>query len=447
MKRKKPSPAPVVSAGSKLADQLLAAPAALLNSKQEKQKAVERKARELAEQKRLEASKSTEIPSVEDLIKDLVRVAEDPVTNPVWHKFRSISRRRYELFGFYPVRFVDRQFGTFAHAKEVAGLTDEEGTRLWRAARAKQSREEHAQRYFERYLQPYTVSQRANRDLHEPYLLLSISDTHAHFLDPFVWACFIQAIRDLKPNGVLLNGDILDGGELSSHPQIRGRSLKLKDELAFQRTMFRQIRSVHDGDLFSTCGNHDLASRLPRYLSQVDSVISEIDDRRVDELMGLREFDVQLFHGGSVKSPRGTEDAVPGFLMFGFYRIHHGTKLGEVPSASELRSMGRSGQSGHVHRASLFYGTTEPTEGMSWMSTPMGARHEVGHYIASPCTGWQRGFGVAWLYPSGVAHQYPVVVQGKPERMVVEGHTYERNSSLVDPNPITSGNWLEKMKP
>lgn len=432
--------------GRKIADQLLAAPDALLNSQQEKQKAIERKARELAKKKQLDALKSDKIPTVEDLIDDLIRVAEDPATNPVWYAFRSISRRRYELFGHYPVRFVDRQFGTFQHAKEVSRLADEEGTRLWRSSRAKQSRDEHAQRYFERYLQPYTAKQEDHRRLHQPYLLLSISDTHAHFLCPFVWRAFLQAVRDLKPAGVLLNGDILDGGEISRHPQIRGRSLKLRDELAFQQEMYRQIREVHDGDLFSTCGNHDLADRLPRYLSSIDPVISEIDDRRVDALMGLDKYDVRLFHGGSVKSPRGTEHAKPGFLLFGFYRVHHGTKLGEVPSMAELRAMGRSGQSGHVHRASLVFGTTETNEGLSWMSTPMGARHEAGHYIPGPCTGWQRGFGVAWLFPDGHVHQYPVVVQGSPERVVVEGHVYQRGKDCYDPE-LSSGNWLKDMKP
>ena len=431
--------------GAKLADDLLAAPESVLNSESERQKAVLRKAREKAKKEQLLVLKSKSTPSMEDLLADIVRVASDAVTNPVWHEFRSISRRRYELYGHYPVQFVDHRFGTFAHAKEVAGLADEEGTRLWRAARAKQSREEHAARYYDRYLRPYVANQQEHRELHQPYLLLSISDTHAHYLCPFVWRAFLLAIRDLKPDGVLLNGDILDGGEISSHPQVRGRSLKLRDELAFQREMFRQIREVHGGDLYSTCGNHDLADRLPRYLSQVDPVISDLDDRRVDALMGLDKYHVRLFHGGSTKSPRGTEDAKTGFLLFGFYRVHHGTKLGATPSLAELAALGRSGQSGHVHRASLVFGTTEANEGLSWMSTPMGSRHEAGHYIKSPCTGWQRGFGVAWLFPDGHVHQYPVVVQGRPERVTVEGHVYERGPDCFDPDPM-SGNWLEDFR-
>ena len=419
----------------------LAAPETVLRDKRERQKAIDRRAQEEAKTNRLRASKLKRPPSLEDMLADIIRVAEDEATNP-WHEFRCISRRRYELYGHYPVSYLDAEFGTFSHALEVAGLRDQVGTRLWRANRAAASREAHSARYYKRYVQPYVVGAKESRELHKPYLLLSISDTHAHYLCPFVWSAFLGAIEDLKPDGVLLNGDILDGGEISRFPQVRGRTLRLKDELEFQRSMFRHLRRVHDGDLFSVCGNHDLADRLPRYMSQIDPVISQLDDRRVDELMGLGEFGVKLFHGGSTKSPKGTEDAKPGFLLFGTYRIHHGTLLGAFPALGELRAAGRNGQSGHVHRASLAYGTTERDEGLSWMSTPMGCRHEAGqNYVASPNTGWQRGFGVCWMFPDGGVQQYPVVVHGKRDRVIVEGHVYERDRKLFDPSP--DGNWLE----
>ena len=80
------------------------------------------------------------------------------------------------------------------------------------------------------------------------------------------------------------------------------------------------------------------------------------------------------------------------------------------------------------------------------MVTPMGARHEVGRdYIKGTNTGWQRGFGVSWHYPGGGVHQYPVTVQpGSPERIFVEGYTYERAKRCKDPAP--DGNWLEALK-
>lgn len=424
-------------------DTFLAAPENVRSSATEIAKARQRKAREEAKEEQLKQSKSKTPPTVEDLLADIIRVAEDKDTNPR-HAFRSIDRPRYVLYGHYPVEYVDKQFGQFAHALEVAGLRDQVGTRLWRANRAGSSRIEHASRYFERYVQPYVARQEDYRALRKPYLLLSISDTHSQFLCPFTWRSFLQAICDLKPDGVLLNGDTLEGAEISRHPKIPGWTQSLQSELDFKREMFRQIRQVHDGDLFDTGGNHDLGDRLSMYLTQVAPALTGLRELRIDKLMGLDEFDVKLFHGGTLLSPRGTEDAKPGFLLFDFYRVHHGTLLGQDPARAELRAAGRSGQSGHVHRAGLAYGTTERDEGLSWMCTPMGARHEVGRsYIKGSNTGWQRGFGIAWLYPDGSVQQHPVIVTGSPDRITVEGHIYERGVNCADPAP--TGLWLKDM--
>jgi hypothetical protein len=423
-------------------DEFLAAPETLRQDEQERRRAHERKAKQAAEQARILAGKAKQRPTVEQMLADVVRVAEDAETNP-WHAFRSISRRRYELFGHFPVQFLDAEFGTFTHALEVAGLRDQVGTMLWRRKRAETSRHDHASRYFARYVAPYVADR--ERRLSSAYLLLSISDTHGSMLDPFVWLAFLQAIRDLRPHGVLLNGDIIDDGGISRHVQPRDWTQSLASELAFQRQMIAHLRSVHDGDLWLTGGNHDLGDRLPRYLTQCAPALVGLPSLRIDELLGLREFDVRLMLGGSTLSPAGTEDAKPGFLLFGHYRVHHGTALGQSPAIAELRSAGRSGQSGHVHRASVAYGTNERDEALSWMSTPMGARHEVGRaYIKGTNTGWQRGIGVAHLQPDGTVHQYPAVVQvGEVERLTVEGFTYERRG-LADPDPST--NWLETLR-
>ena len=435
----------------KTIEELLAAPDSVKQSATERAKYQQRKATEEARKRRLEVSKLDSPPSMEDMLADLIRVAEDEDTNP-WAKFRSISPRRYELYGHYPIAALDQEFGQFSHALEVAGLRDQKGTRLWRANRANQSRIEHSQRYAKRYVEPYVARARDYRRLTQPYLLASISDTHSQMLCPFVWYGFRMAIRDLQPDGVLFNGDTLDAVSISRHKKIPGWCPSLKSELQFKKEMFRQVREDHDGDLFDTNGNHDLADRLVDYLTQgAPEVIGLVDDEdddeecglRIDRLMGLDRYDVKLFHGGTRLSPRGTEDAKTGFLLWDSYRIHHGTRLGQNPARAELLDAGRSGQSGHVHRAGLAFGTTEVHEGMSWMCTPMGARHEVGRsYIKGTNTGWQRGFGLAYIYPDGAVHQYPVVVHN--ERLTFEGFSYERDPSLMDPVP--SGIWLRDME-
>jgi len=420
-------------------DEFLAAPEQLKKNKAELKKAQDRKAKEAARKEREKAGKSTRKPSLEDMLADIVRVAEDEVTNP-FAEFRSISARRYEIWGHYPMEALVTEFGTFTHALEIAGLRDQPGTRLLKANRAKESRREHAARYMERYIAPYVARRDEIQTIaSRSYRMLSISDTHSTLMDPFVWLSFLSAIRELKPDAVLFNGDTLDLVSLGRHPKVPGHTPDLQLELDFKREMFRQVRQVHDGALFDCAGNHDLAVRLSSHLTQVDPALSTLRCLRVDQLLELDQHDVQLFHGGSLMSPAGSEDQKDGTLLFGFYRIHHGTKLGQSPALSELRAAGRSGQSGHVHRSSLAYGTTERDEGMSWMSTPMGARHEVGKfYIRGVTAGWQRGFGYCELFPDGSVHQYPCVVGG--ERITCEGFSWERPKDLLDPNPMT--NWL-----
>lgn len=431
-------------------DELLAAPDSVKKNEGELLKYRQRKAHEEAVRMQNRASKLKNPPSVEDMLADLVRVAEDKATNPQ-HKFRSISRKRYILYGHYPIECIDAEFGQFEHALQVADLRDQPGTRLWRRKRAKASRDEHARRYLESYWAPYVLKPDA-LDFNDDgsYLMLSISDTHSQFLDPFVWFAFLSAARDLNPDCVLFNGDTLEGAEISSHPQTPGWTVPLQDELDFKREMFRQVREdvQFAGDVIDTGGNHDTGDRLARYLTQVARPLAGLRCLRVDELLGLDDFNVKLAHGGTILAPEGEEDMKTGLLLFDFYRIHHGTKLGQNPALAELLQAGRSGQSGHVHRAALAYGTTETTEGLSWMCTPMGARHEVGRYRPNETsTGWTRGVGVCRLWPDGTVHQYPAIVSvGKDgrERITIEGITYFRPEDMSDPEP--KGLWLKEQR-
>ena len=75
-------------------EQFLSAPETLEGP--ELKKAKIRKAREEARTNQLANAKKyrDELPSVEDLIADMVRVAECEVTNPNWSKFRATSGQR-----------------------------------------------------------------------------------------------------------------------------------------------------------------------------------------------------------------------------------------------------------------------------------------------------------------------------------------------------------------
>lgn len=422
-------------------DEFLAAPDSVRLSDRELRKAAERKAKARAESEQLRASKSKARPSVEDLLADIVRCAEDKATNPYW-KFKTLSRKRYALFGHFPVEFVHEQFGTFDHARQVAGLEDKPGTRRKKQARAEASRREHVSRYVERYLLPYVRTKPEPRDP-RVRTIVSISDTHATFLDPFTWHAFLCTIADLCPDVVYLNGDILEGAEISRHPKIPGWTVPLQLELDFAREMFRQIRAVGGWRprVIWGAGNHGL-DRVASYLTQVAPAFANLRSMRFDKLAGLDDLKVELAMGGTIASPAGTENDAPGRLLFGCYRVHHGTKLGACPAVDELRAAGRSGQSGHVHRASLAYGATEAQRGLSWMTTGMGCTERAGRaYIKSVNAGWQRGFGLAFVGPRGEVRQYPVTTD--EGFAIVEGRCYERPKDCEEMDP--SKLWLPNL--
>lgn len=418
-------------------EQFLAAPDSIRESKSERAKAILRKAQDEARERQLAATKLKASPTMEDLLADIVRVAEDRNTNP-WWRWRICSRKRYILFGHYPILFVDREFGQWHRALEVAGLRDESGTRDWRSARAAESRREHTARYIARYVRPYV----AGADLRSPtrgqQLILSISDSHSTFMDPFTLRAFLAACRDLRPDVVYLNGDILEGSEISRHPQIPGWTLPLQLEFDFARALLERIRrAAPDSEIILGGGNHDV-DRIASYLTHSARALANLRTMRFDRLLELEGLNVRLACGGTIGSPLAQEDEPRGMLLFGSYRVFHGEALGRTPAVSELESAGRSGQSGHVHRAQLFYGSTEATSSFSWMCTPCSCTDRAARaYISSTSTGWQRGFGVAHLFPDGRVHQYPVVTDGG--RATVEGYTYVE-SKKETPNP--KENWL-----
>lgn len=424
-------------------DEFLAAPDSLRLSDRERKKAANRKALLAAEEARLRLHKSGERPTVEDLLADMIRVASDPDVNP-FHKFRTLSRKRYREYGHFPVEAIDEQFGQFEHAKQVAGLEEQPGTRQKKVATAERSRREHAARYLERHVLPHCRKHpELDRELSGTELVLSISDTHSTFLDPFTWQVFLACCRDLKPGIVYLNGDILDGSEISRYPKIPGWTVPLQLEFDFAQEMLKQVRAAAgpDARLVWGAGNHGL-DRIASYLTQVAPALANLRTLKFDKLVDLEGLDVELAQGGTIASPDGTEADPAGRLLHGFYRIHHGTYLGQHPASSELKAAGRSGQSGHVHRAHLVFGSTEADRTLSWLSTPMGCLPVAGRsYMKGICTGWQRGFGVAFLHAGGTARQYPVLTDD--DVCIVEGFVYERAKGLPDPDP--SKLWLKHL--
>jgi hypothetical protein len=392
-----------------LTERFLAAPEEVVANPRERAKLVERRARDDARLARERSGKATKRPTLEDILADVVRVAEDEATNP-YHEFRSISKRRYELYGHYPIEIV-LEHGRFEHVKQMARLADGIGTRLLMQARTNESIARHNERYFTRYVRPHVGKfpelQRATAG---STLAVAIGDTHSTFMDPFSWISFAAFLKDAQPEVVLWIGDHVDGSEISRHPKVPGQSNPLQLELDMQRAMMAEARALAPRARFVLVPDNHFWDRMVSYLTQVSVGHTNLRCLRIDDLLQLDELDVELAPSGSFLAPGSDER--PALRLYDRYLATHGTRLGAHPSYHELVGWGTSGVSGHVHRHQLTMGPTAGLREEQWMCLPGGVIDQVArYYVKGPGPAWSRGWGTVETCGRGL-QMTPVVVDG-----------------------------------
>lgn len=352
----------------------------------------ERTARDAARQARERYGKKSVRPTLEDLLADIVRVAEDEATNP-WHEFRAISRRRYELYGHYPVELL-LEHGRFEHVKAMAGLQPGRGDRRLLLAREEQSIGAHCARYARRWLLPHVGKFPAlSRERSGSRLALAIGDTHSLLMDPFAWESFAEFAEHSQPEAILWVGDHVDGSEISRFPKVPGFTVSLQEELDCQRAMMRELRGRCPRARFVLVPDNHFWDRLVSYLTQSAPALANLRSMRIDQLLDLRELEVELAPSGSWLAPGA--DKRPAFRLWDRLLVTHGTRLGAHPAYAELAAWGQSGVSGHVHRHQLAMGGTPATRGEQWMCLPGGVIDQAArHYVKGPEPAWSRGWGV-----------------------------------------------------
>ena len=376
-------------------EQFLAAPDEVVNNPREASKLRDRKERDRARKARERAGKLKKKPTLEDILADVIRVAEDEENN-IHAEYRSISRRRYEVYGRYPIEDV-LQHGRFQHIKQMCGLADTEGDRILLNARTKKSLVEHDQRYIQKYITPYVDKfPELQRETMKARQAVFISDTHSLFMDPFYWESFLAFCEDSRPDMIGLAADFIDGSEVSSHPKVPGHTTRFQVELNMFKAMLKEIRERLGYDVrLVLVGDNHFFDRVVRYLTQVSPALAGLDCMKIDALMGIEEFDVELAMGGSFVSPAGQEDKRPYARLWDRFNMTHGTSTGKFPAMTELMNWGTSGVSGHVHKDQIIGGNSGSLRDEMWMCLGCGCIDEVAkYYVRGAGPSWRLGWGI-----------------------------------------------------
>ena len=110
------------------------------------------------------------------------------------------------------------------------------------------------------------------------------SDLHVWSGDPtIIFKAFCKVARDLKVDGIVMNGDIIDGARVSRHPQIKGSAApKIHQEIETAKEWFKLL-PIAKHQLWSV-GNHDI--RIDSYIvnnaNELEGMVPALQDHFKD---------------------------------------------------------------------------------------------------------------------------------------------------------------------
>ena len=351
------------------------------------------------------SNSKTDIPMVEDnekidarwtknqCVAELKRVFDlDPSKFMTRNYFRNYSRIKEVVW--------NRHFGTFTEFKRSGGVLLTRHAHRMELDVAKHAsvdtmRNFNSQKgsYEDKYLLPSSYRFQT---------LIHITDIHDKECDPFVYRVFMSALERIKPNKVIIGGDLFDLPEFGKY-SVDPREWDVIGRIKWVHNFLADIRkNAPDAEITLVEGNHEY--RLMRHLSEATpamrAVLSDLHGFTVSKLLGLDEFQVNYVSRSDLASfTKGdvTKEITKNYhISYNCYLTHH------FPEGMKL---GMPGAHGHHHRhtATQLY---NPTFGSyEWHQLGCGHRRQ-----ASYCAGeqWGNGFNIAHVdtHNKHVLHEY-----------------------------------------
>lgn len=214
---------------------------------------------------------------------------------------------------------------------------------------------------------------------------LVLSDIHIpyHNIDGIKKA--IKMGKKAKVDVIVLNGDFLDFARVSSYGK-NPSMLRFKQELKMGRAFLAMIReNFPDATIYATGGNHQ-TERIGRYLENNAPELMDLDELRLENLLGYDEFGIVDYDGK--------------LLQFGDAIIMHGDEVrgigGQMPARKALTKFPNVNCyiGGHLHRGESYFERTYTGQ--------VRHSHVSGHlgemspgYMGDCANNWRVGFVIA----------------------------------------------------
>lgn len=123
--------------------------------------------------------------------------------------------------------------------------------------------------------------------------LVVLNDIHVPFHDTDTLSAVYSAMKDMKPDRVVLAGDVCDFYSVSRFDKDPSRRLTLQDEVERVRTVLGDMRKKFPNAKFTYIpGNHE--ERLQKYVIRNAPELFWIEQTQLKHMLGLPELDMEF---------------------------------------------------------------------------------------------------------------------------------------------------------
>lgn len=236
-----------------------------------------------------------------------------------------------------------------------------------------------------------------------------LSDIHFSAEDKSLVALVFEYMKDMKPDNIFLDGDIIDNYAISRYVKNPAREQTLKQDVDATVAFLTRLRKEHPkARIVYADGNHE--ARLQSYISENAPALYPYV--KLGDILGLKKLGIE--HVTS-------EFRENWFKYKDIYIGHYDKVSGNAASTAQslIREKGVSVVQGHVHKAGITHKTLLDRQ-LKGIENPCLADPSQADYVKSPS--WSQGFTV--IYATKDRTWCYVVVADNGEFISPEGNHY-----------------------
>lgn len=256
-----------------------------------------------------------------------------------------INRTFYRENGKFSDRQVQNIFGSFREARRAAGVED---TRAQAGLNLQLARHASVDNYRAMNIDKMDYDDKYTKPKGTRFQTLVVaSDIHDENCDKFFRRVFLDHIKRIQPDTVILGGDIFDLAEFGKY-SVDPREWDVVGKIKWVHTFLAEIREgAPDAEIVFIEGNHE--HRLLRHLGeaspQLQTILSDLHGFTVPKLLGLDAYEVRYI----ARADLGTfnKGDLAKELSKNYECFHNCFMVDHFPNGAER---GVPGVNGHNHK-------------------------------------------------------------------------------------------------